>query len=298
MKREDFFEVLGELDDGIVKDAETPVGENASGHLRRPGWLKWAAMAACLAAALAVGIPYVPGVYGLKGGPGQRDPLRPLNIIEYNGAYYEIIDMTDTKTLNTYNLPCEITADMVGSSLGAGADLTEKQTEKILYQYAPYADIAATADEPKQKRAQRAVYVVEQNGGGYSFALFCNFVYLGSNAHTEASELFAVYGVDEAKDIAGIAIGGEKVTDAARIQEIFDNLYHSASMGNDDYQNAVFKGMSEEDQQAWSIELADSMLEMKITTTEGVVINNLNYYPSINYVYWALNHYQLNAPIQ
>ena len=69
-------------------------------------------------------------------------------------------------------------------------------------------------------------------------------------------------------------------------------------MGNDDYQKAVFKGMSEDEQQALSIELADSMIEMKITTTEGVVINNLRYYPTINYVSWALNYYKLSSSIE
>lgn len=297
MRKEEFFEVLGELDDDIVKEAKTLAKENTNGKVRKHSWLKWGAMAACLAAVLAVGVPYISDIYDLKGGPRQSDPLHPLNVIEYNGAYYEIIDMTNTEILDTYNLPYEITADMVGSSLGTGLDTNGKQTERILYQYVPYADIVTITTELKQERAQRAVYVVE-DGRDYSFALFCNFISFDSNTHTEASEMFAVYGVDEIEDITSITIGGEEVSDVIRMREIFDNLYNSSSMGNIDYQNTIFKGMSEEDQQAFSIELADNMIEMKITTTEGVVINNLNYYPTINYVYWALNYYQLNNPIK
>lgn len=206
------------------------------------------------------------------------------------------MDMTNTELLDTYHLPHEITADMVGCPLGAGVDCGGGQTERIMYQYVPYADIVTVTSGLNQERAQRAVYVVEDKEG-YSFALFCNFIHLDSNTHEEASELFAVYGVDEAEDIAGIAIGGETVSDSARIQEIFDNLYYSGSMGNDDYQDIFFKGMSEEDQQALSAELADSMIEIKIITTNGVVINNLNYYPAINYAYWALNYYRLKDPI-
>lgn len=297
MKKEDFFEVLGELDDDIVSGAKTPAKGNANGKIRRSGWLKWGAAAACLAVVLVVGVPYISDICGLKGGPGQGDPVPPLKIIEYEGAYYESIDMANTEILDTYHLPCEITEDMVGDPLGTGLDGSGKQTERTMYQYVPYADIVTVTGGLNQERAQRAVYVVEE-GEGYSFALFCNFIHLDSNTHEEASELFAVYGVDEAEDIAGIAIGGETASDSARIQEIFDNLYHSHSMGNDDYQDTFFKGMSEEDQQALSVDLADSMIKIKIITTNGVVINNLNYYPTINYVYWALNYYQLNAPIQ
>lgn len=297
MKKEDFFEVLGELDDDIVSGAKTPVKENANSKIRRSGWLKWGAAAACLAVVLAVGVPYISDICGLKGGPGQGDPVPPLKVIEYEGAYYEIIDMANTELLDTYHLPREITVGVVGDPLGTGLDGSGKQTERIMYQYLPYADIVTVTGGLNQERAQRAVYVVEE-GEGYSFALFCNFIHLDSNTHEEASELFAVYGVDEAEDIAGIAIGGETVSDSARIQEIFDSLYHSRSMGNDDYQDTFFKGMSEEDQQALSIELADSMMKLRIITTDGVAINNLCYYPTINCVCWALNYYQLNDPIQ
>lgn len=293
MRKEEFFEVLGELDDDIVSGAGTLAKASPTGKIRKSGWLRWGAAAACLAIVLAVGAAYLSDIDGLKGGPGQGDPLLPLNIIEYDGAYYEAIDMANTGLLDTYHLPYEITADMVGSPLGTGSDLAGGQT-RILYQYVPYADIAAGL---KREHAQRAVYVVEDSGN-YSFALFCNFIGPDSNTHREASEMFAVYGVDEAEDIASITIGGEEVSDFARIQEIFDNLYHSVAMGNDDYQHTIFKGMSEADQQALSMELEDSMVEMKITTTEGVVINRLSYYPAINYVYWALNYYQLNSPIQ
>lgn len=289
MKKEELFNIIGEVDEQKVGAAGMAMNKKKS----RPVWLKWGAMAACLCLVVGLAIP----VLNPKGGPGQDDPLRPLNVIEYNGAYYESIDMSDKKILDTYNLPHEITKDMVGISLGAGVDAVGEQTEQTLYQYVPYADIVTITTELEQERTQRAVYIVE-DGGVYSFALFCNFVGFDSNTHTEASEMFVVYGVDEVEDIASITIDGKEVTDIDKIKALFDNLNGSYAMGNDDYQKAVFKGMSEEEQQALSIDLADSMAEIKITTTEGVVINNLCYYPTINYVYWALNYYKLNTPIE
>ena len=50
MKKEDFFEVLGELDDNIVKGAEIPVKENM---VKRPVRVKWGAAAACLCLVVA-----------------------------------------------------------------------------------------------------------------------------------------------------------------------------------------------------------------------------------------------------
>lgn len=294
MRKEEFFEVLGELDAGLVAEAKAPASEGADGKIRARGRLKWGAAAACLAVLLAAAIPYFPGVYVQKGSPVQDDPLPPLDLIEYDGAYYEAIDMRHT---GRYYLPREITADMVGSPLGTGLGDSGRQTERTMYQYLPYADIVTGTAGLEPERAQRAVYVVEA-GEGYSFALFCNFIHHDSNAYEEARELFAVYGVDEAEDIASVTIGGKTVSDSARIQEIFDNLYHSRAMGSDDYQDTFFKGMSEEDQQALSTELADSMVKLSIRTTDGIAIHNLRYYPTIHCVSWALNYYQLDDPIR
>ena len=49
MKKEDFFEVLGELDDDIVKEAKTTMKKKVN-------WKAWGAMAACLAIVAVLGI--------------------------------------------------------------------------------------------------------------------------------------------------------------------------------------------------------------------------------------------------
>jgi hypothetical protein len=233
------------------------------------------------------------------GEPGKDDDfVRPLHVITYNGAYYEGIDMDNTKTLDKYDLPHEITTDMIGSSLGTGArrDSDGKPTNPTFYQYTPYADIV-TITGSNQERAQQAVYIVKEDGV-YFFALFCNFISSDPNSFAEASEMFAVYGVDEATDIATITVGNDEITDPNKIKEVFENLNNSYAMGNDDFQNSVFKGMSsEEELQASCIELADSMVEVRIETKAGVVINYIEYYPTIGYVYWALNYYKLDSAL-
>ena len=52
MKKEEFFEVLGELDDDIVKEARSTVREKKTG---RPVWIKWGALASCKNAIITIG---------------------------------------------------------------------------------------------------------------------------------------------------------------------------------------------------------------------------------------------------
>lgn len=49
MKKEDFFEVLGELDDDIVKGAKIPMNKNTQNRISKHSWPKWGAIAAVVA---------------------------------------------------------------------------------------------------------------------------------------------------------------------------------------------------------------------------------------------------------
>ena len=261
---------------------------------RRTGWRKWSVIAACLCLLVAVG-----GIYTMKGNGGQDfgKTVPPIDLIEFGGAYYEDIPLTETKVLDNYGLPREITEDMVGSSLGVGYAEDGKRTEQTFYQYLPYAGAVTVTGNLEQERHQRAVYVLEEEGV-YSYALFCNFLMLDDNTHTEASEMFAVYGIDEATDIAYIAIDGKKVEDPQKIAQIFGALWQSYAMGNEDYQKTIYGGKSEEEQQALSKELADSAVEINMVTTEGIAVRNVRYYPMIQYVSWRLNYYKLEGTLE
>lgn len=49
MRKEDFFEVLGELDGDIVEGAKIPMNKNTHNRVRKSGWSKWGAIAAVVA---------------------------------------------------------------------------------------------------------------------------------------------------------------------------------------------------------------------------------------------------------
>jgi hypothetical protein len=282
MKAEEFCDILADIDAAYVQQAHSVRTK------RRPRWPKWAA--ACLAAIVVFAVlPFS----GLTSGRGGADKSAPApDVIEFNGAYYEVVDMRNTEALDAYDLPHKITPDMIGRSLGSA----QSSTQRPLYEYLPYAGAAAVTGTLSQERAQRAVYVAEQDGA-YAFVLFCNFLPLDSNTHTEAREMFAVYGIDSAEDISCVDIGTQCIRDTETISQIFHTLCQSAALGNDDFQNAVFRGLSPAEEQALHTGLADSAIEIHITTAEGLVIRHISYYPSIQYVYWALNYYRLNAPL-
>ncbi len=265
---------------------------------RKSAWGKWVwnrggtiAVGLCLVLVLG-GIYFVSG----NGGPDFKQPVPPIHMIEFGGAYYEQIPLTDTKTLDKFDLPHQITEDMVGESLGAGYAEDGERTEQIFYQYRPYEGAVTVTGDLAQERAQRAVYVLEEEGV-YSYALFCNYLMFDDNTHAEASEMFTVYGIDEAADIAQLTIEGKRITDPQQISLVFDALWRSYAMGNEDYQKEIFGGKSEEEQQALGKVLADSAIDITMITTEGIVVSHMRYYPTIQYVSWRLNYYKLNRPI-
>lgn len=266
MKANDLLDMIGNADDGIIEEAK---------KRKKPvvaRWTKWIAVAACLALVVAVGIPYISDVIGRKAGPGQNDPFRPIDSVEFNGAYYEIVKTSNTDKLDDYNLPHMITADMIGERLGSGLDAEGKQSKELFYQYTPYAEVSTT-EANGDKRAQRAVFVVSDDSE-YSFALFSGFISYGESTSYEAKEMFAVYGVDSAEDISVIETDYDS-PDA--FQAFIEGLYSALPNSNEKYQSEV-----------------DGAIDVKIITKEGLVIKNIQWVPETNIVYWGLSVYNLN----
>lgn len=67
MKKEDFCELLGDVNESHVANARAPK------PAKRSGWVKWGAMAACLAVIAAVGIPFLHSTSGLVEAPPSGD---------------------------------------------------------------------------------------------------------------------------------------------------------------------------------------------------------------------------------
>lgn len=292
MKNEQFFDVLGDIDMSFIAEArENTNSYSAKSIVRRSA-------VACAAVLVLFGTVW--GLYSYietqRSKSIDSNSFLPsfiwdddenqapsLIIIEYNGAYYEAINMSNRELLDRYNLPHKITEEMVGDRV---AELRSDSGERFtFYQYAPYRAVY-----------QNAVYVAS-NGDFYTFVIFCNYIRSDTSICDTAQEMFAIMGVYCSDDISCVEIGDSVLDSKKDIKRFYDLLCNSEAMGEDGYQRDVFSGMSEQKQQELCIELADTAMEIKITAKYGFRECWLTYEPKINYVEWSLNHYKLSEPL-
>ena len=190
MSKDKVIDSLTGIDDDMIQAVEALRRKK-----RHPVWLKWGALAACLCLVISIAIP----VLHYKAGPDKQDSAQALAVLRFNGMYYEAVDVPEI--LEKYGLPSEITADMAGEHLeylktdgGAGYECTPIETDIELYQYAP--------------SPCRGVLVLRDGERWYA-ALFCNFYQFDSNTSVELTELYRVYSIESADDIASITEMGD-----------------------------------------------------------------------------------------
>ena len=272
MNRKDLYNGFNEVDDDILERSETITKKS-----KRPAWFKWGAVAACLCLVIGIAIP----VLHPKGGPDNQDPAQAIAALEYNGKFYEAVDIPEV--LEKYGLPPKITADMAGEHLeylksdgGVGYECTASQTDIELYQYAP-----SVCD---------GVYVLRDGDTWYA-ALFCNFYQFDSNTSVELTELYRVYGINSADDIASITEMdnsnnreiGKPVTDRQEIEEFYAMTIALWSYGNDDYQELMYGDIPEEEQPEFHSAVADDRRNLRIETTDGLRCF-IAFYPSYGWI--------------
>ncbi len=218
------------------------------------------------------------------------DDAAPINIVEFGGACYEEVMTHDSDTLIRYDLPYEITDDMVGENLGSGKDPYGEKWGNI-YVYEPYSHI--TTDDG---RVCRSVYINE-NEGIYSYLLFCNPILFDSNTHTEFTELLSFYGIDEWKDVESLRIGERTYTAPSDIKRLFGIFTESLSMGNDDFDSFIYEGTDSSAPMDMISEMADTSMGIRIISEEGVIINDMTFYPTINHIHWAGSYFRLEEDV-
>lgn len=259
MTTEMILDAIGGINEEALRDAKA---------YKRPKfqrWLKWGAMAACLCLAVSLAIP----VLHHKGGIDHQDPLQDTAAFEFNGKFYEAVETPEV--LENYGLPSKITEDMAGDHVsylkaddGLGYVGTVSQTDIELYQYAP-----AACD---------GVYVLRDGETWYA-ALFCNFYQFDSNTNCSLMELYRVYGIENADDIASItetddcsAEVGSPVIEQQEIRAFYEMTTVLASYGNDDFQAEMFGGIPDAEQQAAHSAFADDRRNLRIETKDRAAL--------------------------
>lgn len=305
MKREELFEILGETDDELVEGAA-----HANAIHQKMTWRQWILAAACVALIVGAVIPFAkaasegrswisvllpwqekaaddpvePGTDALpsftwkENGKGRLSP-DSLEVIQFNGTYYEGLNMSDTALLDRFNLPHEIKENDIVNTVGKAK--TDGGKELTLYEYQP---------------DQQAVYIAECEGR-YTYAVFCNRIREDLSQYDTAQELFSIYGIHQPEDIVQVEIGGKRITKPEKIKEFYNALCTAQAMGNAEWNHFVFNGMTEKESSNLCITLADTMQEITVTSSRGIIINGARYYPTIQYVEWAINYYRLDREL-
>ena len=119
MKREKFCELLGEINENYVKEAETIK------KAKKPVWVKWGAMAACLCLVVVGAVlpmtnndtpmpsqEELPPV--IDEGPAGMTMPEMVEIVEVNGIEYVVYGNEDKDILQNYGILSELTEDLAG----------------------------------------------------------------------------------------------------------------------------------------------------------------------------------------
>jgi len=306
VNKEQIIDSMGRIDDDMIEAVDKL---RQGGAKKKHSWLKWGAIAAAACLIFAVILPFVLNVFGEKGDIDNPDlfddfidifddpyddSVHSIAALEYNGCFYEAVDIPEV--LAKYGLPKKITPEMAGEHLsylesdgGCGYRQTISQTDIELYVYAP--------------KPCRGVYVLRDGDTWYA-ALFCNFIHFDSDAHCEFTELYRVYGIESAEDIASITevdwnndkVVGNQITDGKEISDFYDITLGLMPHGNDSFQKLMFSGFApEEDQMVKHTQFADDLRSLRIETTSGLRFH-ISVYPTFDWIYGngAMTYYQMD----
>lgn len=135
MKNEKMLHAIGQIDDELIYGA---VNDVKAGQMKKHGWRKWAAMAACLCL-VVVGAFIAPDL-----NEGAHDYVETIT---YNGAVYVVCGPGEVEILEKCGLPTELTEDLAGDYLGELQQEDEKANNYVvgdsvsgsmkIYEYAP-----------------------------------------------------------------------------------------------------------------------------------------------------------------
>ena len=273
---------------------------NYMSKTKKPVWVRWVAVAACLCLAVGIAVPRLIDVFQNKGGipsqtyDGPDSLVQEIAALEFNGAYYEATDIPEA--LERYGLPTVITENMAGKHLsylepngGAGYKESATETDIELLEYAP--------------ASCRGVYVI-RDGSKYLAALFCNILSFDDNTSAGMETLYGFYGIESPDDIVSITevdwkrdkAVGNAVTEKSEIAAFYNLSSSLPSYGNDDFQKIVFDSIPEDQQVKTHTDFANDLKMIRIETKDGLRFY-IEVHPSFGWIYGngTLSYYQIDA---
>lgn len=238
MKKETFFEVLGDLDEDLVLEAGS--AGSAAAPTPRRGWVKWCAAAACLALAVAAAAPLLRATQ-------DKLPTQIGQVILFDGAMYEVCQ--DRQILGRLGIDRDITRADAGEAVA----YLKKRTPDARAQYVEAEGPTDIVLYAYDQAPCGAVYVIGDRGR-YDAAVFCNFL-LSDDDAAPLERLYQLYGVERASDIASLSlvddsfeknVVGPRVADSGAVARFYratlalrgydQSTYHDLNYGQRHFQ--------------------------------------------------------------
>lgn len=252
MKAEKLFVLLGEA------------GEPWMGEPRRRFRFP-AAVAALLVVALILPLVMI---------GTDKQQVGPIATLIWQGRIYELVETSDR-----LDLP-RLREERVGEPIGSGRR-EDDTSEVMLYQYLP------AAGEPCEALLTARV------GDGWCYAVFCNYDVRDSAAKPtfiyEPAHLLALYGVTGPEDVVSLQANGKETgQQEAFIRALEYGNYYSEAL----YQDRVYGGLTDAQQQEKSRALAETHIQLRLETASGIVFW-MGYQPETGFVDWCLGHFRV-----
>ncbi len=284
MKKQRISETINNLSETIIQESAT---------YRKNTWIKCTALAACLALILGVSLP------ALKNNTSQDDLIDSVWFIEYDNAYYEVVE-DNPEALEKFGIPTKITADLAGGHLAylksESAEIerstllvTDEKTDIELLEYAPVKNKA---------------HLIFRKSEKYYIARFCNYITMPNASHP-IGDFFEVYGITCADDIKSIAptswdntwkLTGKAVTEKDKIAEFYNQVINLKPISENDYQNMAFNNnaQSEEELKELYTNHANDLKVIVVETRDGIRFT-IKTYPKYSWLYFpaTLTHAQM-----
>lgn len=264
MKAEKLMKAIGNISDTHIEEFAVikPV------FFAKFAWLKVASIFACFS--ILIGVVLI--TLNFINRP-IIDEMPDVQACIVGDEYYELIK--DKKALETRGLSQEITAAMIGDYIGS-CRLESDGRVGNAYDYLGYNGDSVLIFELESQ---------------YFYLFFCNPTDI--NVITSMSELMDRYGLRD--DITNITIDGKVLlTDGENI-DIADELLNATALTGNEFNDKVFKGKTEEEQQT----LMKNMQSVKIvvygSSADTLV---MDYYPSIGYAYSANTYYEFTTELK
>ena len=226
-------------------------------------WLKIVSIAACFA--IIVGIANIALNFIDRPTIDEAPEVQACIVCD---EYYELIK--DEKYIESRGLPQEITANMLGDYIGSCRLESDGRVGKA-YDYLGYSG--------------DSVLILELENQ-YFYLFFCNPMNI--DVVISMPDLLDRYGLKD--NITSISIDGKLL--AVNLESILDELTKANTLTGNEFDDAVFKGKTEEEQQTIRKNMKPVEIVISGNSADVLVID---YYPSLGYAYCANTYYEITS---